>query len=193
MLEKSLGLFFFLKKPKNEKGNSRFVYLKITLDGESKDVATKRKWDNRKWNSGKGCPTGTNQESATLTAYLTALTVSVYKARTALLNADKSIMPPMSQYDVAALPFYKCFTSKPVFTPFQVKPAQVSIDSRNVAVNESSRRSEFFNLANEDKVPDRDMNEVIWKAIKGENAIMPAPKRSAFVILEKKKEKDDDD
>lgn len=47
MLEKSLGLFFFLKKPKNEKGNARFIYLKITVDGESKDVATKRKWDNR--------------------------------------------------------------------------------------------------------------------------------------------------
>lgn len=91
MLEKSLGLFFFLKKPKNEKGNARFVYLKITVDGESRDLATKRKWDNRKWNSAKGCPTGTNQESATLAAYLNALTVSIYKARTALLNADKPI------------------------------------------------------------------------------------------------------
>ncbi|QJD96089.1 site-specific integrase [Mucilaginibacter robiniae] len=91
MLEKSLGLFFFLKKPKNEKGNARFVYLKITVDGESKDVATKRKWDNRKWNSAKGCPIGTNQESATLAAYLNTLTTSVYKARTALLNADKPI------------------------------------------------------------------------------------------------------
>ncbi|MCC8423699.1 bifunctional YncE family protein/alkaline phosphatase family protein [Mucilaginibacter sp. UR6-11] len=101
-------------------------------------------------------------------------------------------LPPMSQYDAAALPFYECFTNKPVLTPYQLKPAQVSIDSRNVAFNESSKRSEFFNLANEDKVPDRDMNEVIWKAVKGENAVMPAPKRSAFVILEKKKKDDDD-
>ncbi|WP_214070348.1 bifunctional YncE family protein/alkaline phosphatase family protein [Mucilaginibacter sp. dw_454] len=101
-------------------------------------------------------------------------------------------LPPMSQYDAAALPFYECFTSKPVLTPFKVIPAQVSIDARNVAVNQSSKRSELFNLANEDKVPDRDMNEVIWKAVKGENAVMPAPKRSAFVILEKKKKDDDD-
>jgi integrase len=91
MLEKSLGLFFFLKKPKNENGNLRFVYLKITVDGESKDIATKRKWDNRKWNSAKGCPTGTGQDSATLSSYLNTLTTSVYKARTALLNADKAI------------------------------------------------------------------------------------------------------
>lgn len=91
MLEKSFGLFFFLKKPKNEKGNARYVYLKITVDGKSTDVATKRKWDNRKWNNAKGAPSGTNQESATLAAYLTALTVSIYKARTTLMQEDKVI------------------------------------------------------------------------------------------------------
>jgi len=101
-------------------------------------------------------------------------------------------LPPMSQYDAAALPMYDCFTSTPDNTPYQLIPAQVDIDTRNIAVNESSKRSESFNLANEDKVPDRDMNEVIWKAIKGEHAVMPAPKRSAFVILEPKKDEDDD-
>jgi hypothetical protein len=41
-------------------------------------------------------------------------------------------------------------------------------------------------------VPDKDMNEVIWKAVKGENAVMPVPKRSAFVIREDKiKDRDD--
>jgi YVTN family beta-propeller protein len=101
-------------------------------------------------------------------------------------------LPPMSQYDAAALPFYECFTSKPDLNKYKLLPANVDIDGRNVAVNESSKRSAFFNLANEDKVPDRDMNEVIWKAVKGENSVMPAPKRSAFVILEKKKKDDDD-
>jgi len=91
MLEKSLGFFFFLKKPKNEKGNLRYVYLRITVDGESVDVATKRKWDSRKWNSGKGAPTGTSQDAVTLAAYLTALTVSIYKARTGLINDGKPI------------------------------------------------------------------------------------------------------
>jgi YVTN family beta-propeller protein len=101
-------------------------------------------------------------------------------------------LPPMSQYDAAALPFYECFTNKPDFTPYQVKAAKVDIDTRNIAVNESSKRSAQFNLAKEDAVPDKDMNEVIWKSVKGENAVMPAPKRSAFVILEKKKKDDDD-
>jgi YVTN family beta-propeller protein len=101
-------------------------------------------------------------------------------------------LPPMSQYDAAAMPLYDCFTNKPDLTPYSAKPAQVNLEQRNVADNESSRRSQFFNLAQEDKVPDLDLNEVIWKYVKGENSVMPAPKRSAFVILEKKKKDDDD-
>ncbi len=101
-------------------------------------------------------------------------------------------LPPMSQYDAAALPMYDCFTSQPDFSPYTAKPAQVDLEQRNVADNASSRRSQFFNLAKEDKVPDLDMNQVIWKYVKGENSEMPAPKRSAFVILEKKKKDADD-
>jgi YVTN family beta-propeller protein len=101
-------------------------------------------------------------------------------------------LPPMSQYDAAAMPLYDCFTSKADFSPYVAKAAQVDLEQRNVAVNESSRRSELFNLAKEDAAPDIDLNEVIWKFVKGENSVMPAPKRSAFVILEPKKEEDDD-
>ena len=100
-------------------------------------------------------------------------------------------LPPMSQYDAAAVPLFDCFTNKPDFTPYHVKPAQVSLQQRNIAVNESSRRSQSFNFAKEDAVPDRDLNEVVWKSVKGENSVMPAPKHSAFVILEKKKKDDD--
>ncbi|RFS26691.1 hypothetical protein DVR12_02570 [Chitinophaga silvatica] len=101
-------------------------------------------------------------------------------------------LPPMSQYDAAALPLYECFTSTPDFTPYTVKPVSIDLEERNVAINESSKRSEKFDLTKEDAAPDLELNEVIWKAVKGEHAVMPAPKRSAFVILEKKKKDDDD-
>ncbi len=101
-------------------------------------------------------------------------------------------LPPMSQYDAAAMPLYDCFNNTPDLMPYTAKPAQVDLEQRNIANNESSRRSQFFNLAKEDKVPDLDLNEVIWKYVKGENSVMPAPKRSAFVILEQKKKQDDD-
>lgn len=101
-------------------------------------------------------------------------------------------LPPMSQYDAAAMPLFDCFTSKPDLTPYTAKPARVDLEQRNIAVNESSKRSELFNFAREDAAPDIDLNEVVWKYVKGEASVMPAPKRSAFVILEPKKEQDDD-
>ncbi len=100
-------------------------------------------------------------------------------------------LPAMSQYDAAALPLYSCFTSSPDFTPYRTKQARRSIIERNTADNGSARISATFNLAREDAAPDLLLNEVIWKSVKGEDAIMPAPRRSAFVKLEKKKDNDD--
>lgn len=101
-------------------------------------------------------------------------------------------LPPMSQYDAAAKPLFDCFTDIPDTREYKTKPAEVDLEKRNLAVNESSKRSDKWNFAKEDAVPDLDLNEVIWKSVKGEDAQMPAPKRSAFVILEQKKKHDDD-
>ncbi len=101
-------------------------------------------------------------------------------------------LPPMSQYDAAAKPLYDCFTDQHDFTPYTHAPAQIDIHQRNVAVNASSKKSEGFDFSREDAAPDLELNEVVWKSVKGENSVMPAPKRSAFVILEKKKDGDDD-
>ncbi|OAQ40350.1 hypothetical protein A5893_05195 [Pedobacter psychrophilus] len=102
-------------------------------------------------------------------------------------------LPPMSQYDAAATPLYDCFTSKPDFTPYNYVRTQLNLDAKNIAVNSSSKLSESFNLAEVDEAPDLELNQVIWKSVKGENSEMPAPKRSAFVVLEKKSKKDKDD
>lgn len=102
-------------------------------------------------------------------------------------------LPPMSQYDAAAVPLSDCFTSKPNLTPYKVKAARVSLDEVNTASNNSSRRSESFDFTKEDAVPDLDLNEVVWKSVKGEDSVMPAPRRSAFVKLEPKDEDEDDD
>ncbi len=102
-------------------------------------------------------------------------------------------LPPMSQYDAAAMPMWECFTATPDLTPYTAVNANVNLEERNVAVNESARRSAGFDLAHEDRVPDLELNEVIWKAIHGEHAVMPAPRRSAFVKLQEGDDDDDDD
>lgn len=96
---------------------------------------------------------------------------------------------PMSQYDAGATPMWRCFTSKPDFTPIKSLPAQVDIEERNLADNELSRISETFNLAKVDAVPDRLFNEVLWKALKGTE--MPAPRRAAWVKIGEEEEEED--
>jgi hypothetical protein len=99
-------------------------------------------------------------------------------------------LPPMSQYDAAAVPLSDCFTNTPDFKPYTAKPANVDLEQLNIAWNKSAERSQEWNFAREDAAPDLDLNEVVWKSVKGEDSIMPAPRRSAFVKLELKKKND---
>jgi hypothetical protein len=54
MLEKSLGLMFFLKDPKNYEKGGKYIYLRITVDGTSKELSTKREWDPARWHVRSG-------------------------------------------------------------------------------------------------------------------------------------------
>jgi len=94
-------------------------------------------------------------------------------------------LPPMSQYDAAAEPMWRCFTSLPDLSPFQSVAANVDLNEKNVKNTVSARLSESFDFTKEDMIPDLVFSEVIWKAVKGENSPMPAPRRSAFVKMVK--------
>ena len=98
---------------------------------------------------------------------------------------------PMSQYDAAAEPMWKCFTSAPDLTPFQAVPALVDLTEKNIKNTASARLSETFDFSREDRIPDLVFSEVIWKAVKGEESDMPAPRRSAFVKMVEDDEEDE--
>jgi hypothetical protein len=99
-------------------------------------------------------------------------------------------MPPMSQYDASAISMWRCFQSSPDLNGYTAKPLQWDINEKNTIENAWQRKSEKFDFTKEDQIPDREFTEVIWKAVKGEHAIVPAPKRAAFV---KQSEQKDDD
>ncbi len=101
-------------------------------------------------------------------------------------------LPPMSQYDAAATPMWRCFTSTPDLTSFRAIVPNVNLDDKNEKVTASSKLSETFDFSKEDRIPDLIFSQVIWKAIRGEDAVMPAPRRSAFVKVVEKNEKEDD-
>jgi YVTN family beta-propeller protein len=90
-------------------------------------------------------------------------------------------LPPMTQYDAAATPMWNCFSATPDNSPFRARPSNINLDDINTRNNALSKKSLEFDFSKEDRVPDLEFSELIWKAVKGENSIMPAPRRSAFL------------
>lgn len=100
-------------------------------------------------------------------------------------------MQPMSQYDAAANTLWKCFNKTANHKAFTTRSNQWDLNEKNTAHTAMQRKSESFNFKKEDSINDHDFNEVLWKGLKGEMAILPAPKRAAFFQV--KQTKDDDD
>ena len=88
MLEKSFGLLFYLKPAKNQKGNVRYVYLRITVQRKVAELSTKKLWDTKHWNSIAGRATGNKEDTRTLNAYLDMLAAKVHQAKKMLIEDD---------------------------------------------------------------------------------------------------------
>jgi YVTN family beta-propeller protein len=90
-------------------------------------------------------------------------------------------LPPMSQYDAAATPMWRCFSDSANGAQFTALPAQVDLNERNLAINKWQQMSEEFDFAAEDRAPDAEFNQVLWVAVKGEGSVCPPPVHAAFL------------
>jgi len=116
---------------------------------------------------------------------------TMYSTSSALRTMELVLgLPPMTQYDAAAEPLWRCFNKTANHPPFKSLPNLVDLNLKNTADNKMSRLSETFDFRKEDRVPDAQFNEVIWAAIHGLNSFCPAPVHAAFFTVEKE---DDDD
>ena len=97
----------------------------------------------------------------------------------------------MSQYDAAATPMWRSFADTPDEKGFITKPAQTDINAVNDKRSAWQQKSEKFDFSKEDRVPDREFTEVIWKAVKGLDVVVPSPNRAAFIKVNPK-DKDGD-
>ena len=91
-------------------------------------------------------------------------------------------LEPMSQFDAAARPMYRSFTSKPDFSPYVHEIPKTDRGAVNLAGAWGAEWSEKADLTKEDLADDLLFNEVIWKSVKGAKSAMPAPVRAAFVL-----------
>lgn len=91
MLEKSFGLFFFLKQSKNEKSDERYIYLRITVDGIAKEISLKRTWNLSRWDQPLGRAKGNKEDALKLNAYLDVYRANIYSAKSKLIFAEREI------------------------------------------------------------------------------------------------------
>jgi hypothetical protein len=89
-------------------------------------------------------------------------------------------LPPLSQYDAAARPMFASFTETTELTPFVHVPAQVALDTVNPKSAYGANRSAKMDFSEYDKVDDFELNEILWRAIKGKKGPLPPAVRRAI-------------
>ncbi|MBW2270892.1 MAG: bifunctional YncE family protein/alkaline phosphatase family protein [Deltaproteobacteria bacterium] len=87
-------------------------------------------------------------------------------------------LPPMSQYDAAAIPMFDAFQDRADLTPYAARPNQISLDERNSAESYGAELSMRMNWEAVDDAPEQLLNEIIWKSVKGAASEMPRPHTS---------------
>jgi hypothetical protein len=90
-------------------------------------------------------------------------------------------LPPMSQYDAAATPMYAAFQPTPDLRPFVHVPARWPLDETNDWKSPGAQASLRMNFEDVDAAPEQELNEILWQSVHGPGAVMPPPRRAAFV------------
>ena len=84
-------------------------------------------------------------------------------------------MPPMSQYDAAAMPMYASFGTEAQVTPFDVIQPKIDVNAKNKTGDYGSEESGKMDFSDVDRAPMHALNEIIWKSVKGSDSPMPTP------------------
>ncbi len=91
-------------------------------------------------------------------------------------------LKPMTQFDAAAQPMYGSFQAAADLTPFTHLPPGVNLDERNGALAWGAADSDKMDFREADAADDQQLNEIIWRSVRGAGHPMPPPVRSAFFM-----------
>ncbi|WP_321471893.1 alkaline phosphatase family protein [uncultured Paludibaculum sp.] len=84
-------------------------------------------------------------------------------------------LPPMTQYDAAALPMYNSFRETTDLTAYTAVAPRIDVNERNTALAWGAKESMKMNLDEVDEAPMFALNEIIWKSVMGADSQMPLP------------------
>ena len=84
-------------------------------------------------------------------------------------------LPPMSQFDAAATPLYASFGTTADSTPYDALPPRIDLNQKNTLAAYGALASNRMDFADVDRAPMYELNEILWKSIKGAASAMPLP------------------
>ncbi|MDZ4797244.1 MAG: alkaline phosphatase family protein, partial [Bryobacteraceae bacterium] len=84
-------------------------------------------------------------------------------------------LPPMSQFDAAAMPMYNAFGTKADLSAYTHVTPMIDVNETNTATAWGAKESLAMNLDEVDEAPMFALNEIIWKSVKGADSPMPLP------------------
>jgi YVTN family beta-propeller protein len=84
-------------------------------------------------------------------------------------------LPPMTQYDAAAMPMYNSFRTTADGKPYQALAPKIDVNEKNTALAWGAKESMEMNLDEVDQAPMFALNEIIWKSVRGADSPMPPP------------------
>jgi YVTN family beta-propeller protein len=91
-------------------------------------------------------------------------------------------LPPLTQFDAAATPMIDSFANKPDLTPYSAITPSQSLTETNGANAVMAAASARMSFGNADQAPEGQLNEAIWKSVKGANSPMPKPKHTLGAV-----------
>ncbi len=91
-------------------------------------------------------------------------------------------LQPLSQYDASARPMFNSFTNVADLSPYDLVPAQIDLMAKNDASAYGANRSLEMDFEEYDRIDDFELNEILWRAIKGVDAPLPPAVRRAIAF-----------
>jgi YVTN family beta-propeller protein len=89
-------------------------------------------------------------------------------------------LSPLTQYDAAARPMFESFTDKADLTPYKGELAKIDLDAKNTKAAYGAERSSKLDFSDYDLADDFELNEILWRSIKGADAPLPPVVRTAI-------------
>ncbi|HEX5105049.1 MAG TPA: alkaline phosphatase family protein, partial [Pirellulaceae bacterium] len=89
-------------------------------------------------------------------------------------------LPPLSQFDASATPMFESFTDQPNLEPYTHEKARIDFNKLNEPTAYGAERSKQMDFTEYDRIDDFELNEILWRAVKGKDAPLPPAVRRAI-------------